>query len=157
MYKQIHFFSHIEENRFYKLLSRLSYALSRFSLIIYFIQSCAYDIPNLPVSLLLHPHNPANVSHMVTIRLILIYLNLSLFFVLSFCLLGRYLQHMEAPMLGVQSELQLPAYARATAMWDLSRVCNIHHSSQQQHQILNPLSKAREPVSSWMLVGFVNH
>ena len=28
------------------------------------------------------------------------------------------------------------------SMWDLSRVCDLHHSSQQR-QILNPLSKAR--------------
>ena len=35
------------------------------------------------------------------------------------------------------------AYATATAMWDLSRVCDLHHSSWQR-QILNPLSKARD-------------
>ena len=29
----------------------------------------------------------------------------------------------------VQSELQSPAYARATAMQDPSRICNLHHSS----------------------------
>ena len=29
-------------------------------------------------------------------------------------------------------ELQLPAYTTATARPDLSRVCNLHHSSQQQ-------------------------
>ena len=32
--------------------------------------------------------------------------------------------------------------ARATAKWDLSRVCDLHHSSWQRW-ILNPLSKAR--------------
>ena len=47
---------------------------------------------------------------------------------------------MEVSMLGVELELQLLAYA--TAIHDLSRVCNIYHSSQQC-QILNPLSKAR--------------
>ena len=35
------------------------------------------------------------------------------------------------------------AYATATAMWDLSCICDLHHSSQQQ-QILNPLSKATD-------------
>ena len=35
------------------------------------------------------------------------------------------------------------AYTTATAMPDLSHVHNLHHSSQQ-HQILNPLSKARD-------------
>ena len=50
---------------------------------------------------------------------------------------------MEVPRLGVESELQLPAYATATATWDLRSDCNLHRSSQQQ-QILKPLSKARD-------------
>ena len=50
---------------------------------------------------------------------------------------------MEIPRLGVESELQLLAYATATATWDLSHVCDLCHSSKQ-HQILNPLSKARD-------------
>ena len=41
----------------------------------------------------------------------------------------------------VESELQLLAYATATAMWDLNTTCNLHHSSWQC-QILHPLSKA---------------
>jgi len=36
-----------------------------------------------------------------------------------------------------------PGYTTATATEDPSRVCNLHHSSQQ-HQILKPLSKARD-------------
>ena len=51
--------------------------------------------------------------------------------------------YMEVPRLGVILELQLPAYATATATPDLSHVCDLHHSSQQ-HEILNPLSKARD-------------
>ena len=35
------------------------------------------------------------------------------------------------------------AYATAAATRDLSRVCNLHHSSRQS-QILSPLSKARD-------------
>ena len=50
--------------------------------------------------------------------------------------------HMEVPRLGVEFELQLLAYTTATATWDPSRICNLHHSSWQ-HQILNPMSKAR--------------
>ena len=49
---------------------------------------------------------------------------------------------MEIPRLGVESELQLPAYVTATAMQDPSLVCDLHHSSQQC-QILNPLSEIR--------------
>ena len=41
-------------------------------------------------------------------------------------LLGSYLQRMEVPRLGVESELQLPAYTTAivTATPDLSLICN---------------------------------
>ena len=63
------------------------------------------------------------------------------FFFLSF--LGPYLWHMEVPRLGVQLELQPPAYATAIATKDPSRVCDLHHSSWQ-HWILNPLSEARD-------------
>ena len=47
---------------------------------------------------------------------------------------------MEVPRLGVQSKLQLPAYTSATAMQNLSRVCDLPHSSQQC-QVLNPPSE----------------
>ena len=47
------------------------------------------------------------------------------------------------PRLGVKLELQLPAMASATAMRDPSHVSDLHHSSWQ-HQILNPLSEARD-------------
>ena len=43
----------------------------------------------------------------------------------------------------MEVELQLLAYTTATAMRDLSRVCDLHYSSQQ-HWILNLLSKARD-------------
>ena len=57
--------------------------------------------------------------------------------------LGMRLWHMEVPRLRVESELQLPAYTTATATWDPSRSCKLHHSSWQC-QILNPLSEARD-------------
>ena len=50
---------------------------------------------------------------------------------------------MEIPRLGVKLELQLPAYATATAMSGLSHTCNLHHSSRQC-QIPDPLSEARD-------------
>ena len=49
---------------------------------------------------------------------------------------------MKVPRLGIESELQLLAYARAAAMLELSRICDLHHSSQQR-LILNPPSRAR--------------
>ena len=64
-------------------------------------------------------------------------------FVFGFGFLGPHPQYMEVPRLGVDSELQLPAYATATATMDLSHVCDLQHSSRQC-QVLNPLSEARD-------------
>ena len=50
---------------------------------------------------------------------------------------------MEVPRLEVEPELQLLAYARATAMQDPSRVSDLHHSSGQRW-ILNSLSEAKD-------------
>ena len=75
-------------------------------------------------------------------------LNQSLSF--FFCFLGPYLQHMEVPRLGVQRKLQLLTYDTGAAMPDLSRVCDLHHSSWQ-HWILNPLSKARDQTCNLMV------
>ena len=80
--------------------------------------------------------------------------NVFIYYLFCFLLLGLHVQHMEVPRLGVKSEQWLPAYATATATWDLNHVCDLHQSSRQ-HQILNPLIEAGiEPESSWMLAGF---
>ena len=50
---------------------------------------------------------------------------------------------MEVPKLGVELELQLPAYTTATATPDLGCVFDLCQSSRQR-RILNPLSEARE-------------
>ena len=52
---------------------------------------------------------------------------------------------MEVLGLGVESELQLPTYTTATATWEQSCVCSLHHSSQQC-QIPNLLSQARDQI-----------
>ena len=62
---------------------------------------------------------------------------------LFFVFLGPHWQHVEVPRLGVQSELQLPAYTTVTATPDPSHICNLRHSSQQR-QILNLLIEARD-------------
>ena len=54
-----------------------------------------------------------------------------------------YLRHLEIPRLGVESELQLPAYTPATAVPDPSCICDLNHSSWQ-HWIIYPLYKARD-------------
>ena len=69
------------------------------------------------------------------------------FILFAFCAffvsLGPHLQHMESPRLGIELELQLPAYTTAAAMPDLSHVCNLHYSSWQC-RILDPLREARD-------------
>ena len=73
-----------------------------------------------------------------------------------FFFLGLHPPHMEVPRLGVESDLWLPAYTTVTAMWGLSHICDLHHSSPQHHQILNPLSRVGiKPTSSWILFGFI--
>ena len=60
---------------------------------------------------------------------------------------GVQLQHLEVPRLGAELELQPPAYVLAA--WDLSLVCHLYHSSWQCW-ILNPLSKASDPICGLM-------
>ena len=43
--------------------------------------------------------------------------------------LGPHLQHMDVPRLGVESEVQLPVYATATATEDPNRIFDLHCSS----------------------------
>ena len=82
-------------------------------------------------------------------------------------------QHMEIeiPRLGVKWELQLLAYATATAMPDLSRICDLHHShynarsshicklqhSSQQQQILKPLSEAGNQTHILIVISQVRY
>ena len=64
-------------------------------------------------------------------------------YLIFFFFLQTHLQDMEVSRLGVKSELQLPAYATATATPDPRGICGLHHSSQQC-QILNPLKEVRD-------------
>ena len=72
-------------------------------------------------------------------------MSIDLIFFFFFCFLGLHPCHMQVPRLEIESELQLPAYTIATAMWDpsLHHIGNLHHSSWQC-QILNPLSEGRD-------------
>ena len=63
---------------------------------------------------------------------------------------------MEVPRLGVQLELQLSAYATATAMQDPNCVCDLHHSSQK-HWILNQLSRTRDLTCVLMDTSWVHY
>ena len=63
---------------------------------------------------------------------------------------------MEVPRIGVESELQLPAYTTATSTPDPSRIFDVHHNSHQ-HQVINPLSNARDwSCIPWMLVRVIS-
>ena len=76
--------------------------------------------------------------------------------ILYFFFLQLHPQHMEVSRLGIDSELQLPAYTTVTAVPNLSHICDLHHSLWQR-QILNPLSEARDPaLSSWRLCWVLN-
>ena len=64
----------------------------------------------------------------------------------------------EVPRLGVKSELQMPAYAKATAtaMMGLSHVCELQRHSRQRW-ILNPLSEARDGIHILMDTTWVHY
>ena len=68
--------------------------------------------------------------------------------------LGPYLQHMEVPRIGVELEVQLLAYTKATAAQDPSSVCDLHHSSRQC-QIINPLCEARDQTHNLMVTSWI--
>ena len=69
--------------------------------------------------------------------------------------MGPYVWHMEVPRLGVESELQLPAYATATATPDLatSVICTTAHGNARS--LTYSSRRGIEPMSSWILLGFI--
>ena len=73
-----------------------------------------------------------------------------------FVFLAPHPQHMEVPKLGGQLELRPPTYTTATAIPDLSHVCDLHHSSWQ-HQILDPLIEARDQTHVLMDTRWVHY
>ena len=77
------------------------------------------------------------------------------FFLHTFVDISRYLSSFfwgegeEIPRLGIESELQLLAYAIATQ--DLSCICDLQHRPWQR-QSLNPLSRARDWIHILMIL-----
>ena len=63
--------------------------------------------------------------------------------IIIICFLGLHPRQLEVSRLGVELELQLPAYATAATIPDLSCLWDLHHSSQQRW-ILNQLIEARD-------------
>ena len=70
---------------------------------------------------------------------------------------GVHPRHMKVSRLGVELELQPPAYTTATAMWDSSHICDQYHSSQQCWILSSQARPEIKPKSTWILVGFVTH
>ena len=64
-------------------------------------------------------------------------------FLIFFSFLWPYLWHMEVPWLGVELELQLPAYITVTAMWEPSRILTPTLQLVAM-PVLNPRSEARD-------------
>ena len=63
--------------------------------------------------------------------------------------------HVEVPRVGVELELQLPAYTTATATLDLSHICDLWSTGHSNAGSLTHRARPGiEPVSSWILVGF---
>ena len=79
-------------------------------------------------------------NQIFSIRNLLYFIFLIFFYFFAF--LGSHPWHMEVPSLGVESELQPPAYATAIEKPDPSCVFDLHHNSQQC-QILNPLRQGQ--------------
>ena len=82
-------------------------------------------------------------------------LKILFYFIFVFVFLGLHLRHLEVSRLGVESELLLLAYTTVTATWDLSGVCDLHHSSQQGRFLNHWARPGIEPMSWWILVGFI--
>ena len=90
------------------------------------------------------PGIPPNSS----VEFYFLFLFIFIYLFLSFC------PSRAAPTAYGGLELLLPAYARATAMPDPSRVCNLHHSSWHRWT-LNPLSKARDRTRNLMIPSWI--
>ena len=73
-----------------------------------------------------------------------------------FCFLGLHLWHTEVPWLGVESELQLPAYSTATVTRDPSCSCDLHGSSRKPW-ILSSLSRTRDQTLVLMDASWVRY
>ena len=78
------------------------------------------------------------------------------FFLSFFVFLGPHPQHMEVPRLGIQSELQLPAYSRAAVMPDLSCICNPNQAHNNAGSLTHWARSGINPATSWFLVRLVS-
>ena len=78
-------------------------------------------------------------------------------FIHFFFFSGPHLQHMEVSELGVKSELPLPAYAIAISTQDPSRLCNLHHSSQQCQLLSETRDRTRILMDTSQVLNLLSH
>ena len=94
-----------------------------------------------------------DVLHGIVRRLIQFNRFVSLF---VFLFLGPHLWPMEVPRIGVESQLQLPAYTTATAMRAPSNVHDLYTTAHGNAGSLTHWARPGiKPASSWILVRFV--
>ena len=74
-----------------------------------------------------------------------------------FVFLGLHLQHVEVPRLGVQLELQLPAYTTATQHGIGAASATYITAHGNASSLIHCARPGIEPMPSWVLVVFVNH
>ena len=121
--------------------------LMLFPILVLFISSCGFKLPSRISFSLASFRAPLLLCCCQIYIIFLCYrLNRIQFYILCnyfffFVFLQSHLRHMEVPRPGVQSELQLPAYATAPATWYLSHIC-VLCLSLWQCGIRNSLSEA---------------
>ena len=76
------------------------------------------------------------------------------FFLVFVSFLGPHPRHVEVPRLGGRIGAVATGLRHSHRTWDLSCICDLYHSSRQ-HQILNPLGKARNPTCSLTVPGWI--
>ena len=69
-----------------------------------------------------------------------------------YCFLGLHLRHMEVPRLGIELELQLPAYITTTAIQGPNHVFDLYTTAQGNAGSRPGIQLA----SSWILVRFIS-
>ena len=102
-----------------------------------FIKSCFFFFFLICILAYLSDYFPDVISSILYLTSFIFRGDLSIFlfffkflnFFNFFVFLGLHPLHMEVPRPGVELELLLLAYTIATATWDPSHVCNLHHSS----------------------------
>ena len=72
-----------------------------------------------------------------------------------FFFLGPHPRHMEVPRQEFELELQRLAYITATATWDPSHICTLHHSSRQC-QIPDPMIEARDQTHIFTVMRWIH-